>query len=214
MISTKKNGKSKTNQILKGSFGFNPNETQHHFVLYIPTKSGKKPGKVTISEHFVWDESNEIKAPSLSMGNEDSKFRVIIDRSIWDEIANITQIEFNKRLKYSGLPTAKWKVGNNILGRLFGKELTILTWAIEDADMALIPVAIKNWLGLSPEERWWLFTMTNAATGHALTGRSKGWRKALRFALTENPVSDTPVIRPKLELPLFQNVEPESLWKK
>jgi hypothetical protein len=32
--------------------------------------------------------------------------------------------------------------------------------------------------------------MTNAATGHAITGRHKGWRKAVRYALTENPVSD------------------------
>jgi hypothetical protein len=32
--------------------------------------------------------------------------------------------------------------------------------------------------------------MTNAATGHAITGRGRGWRKAIRFALTENPVSD------------------------
>jgi hypothetical protein len=27
--------------------------------------------------------------------------------------------------------------------------------------------------------------MTNGATGHAITGRNKGWRKAVRFALTE-----------------------------
>jgi hypothetical protein len=32
--------------------------------------------------------------------------------------------------------------------------------------------------------------MTNAATGHAIAGRNKGWRKAVRYALTENPVSD------------------------
>jgi hypothetical protein len=50
-------------------------------------------------------------------------------------------------------------------------------------------------LGLAPEERWWLFTMTNAATGHAIAGRNKGWRKAVRYALTENPVSDrTPAL--------------------
>jgi hypothetical protein len=66
----------------------------------------------------------------------------------------------------------------------------LLAWAIEDADPALIPAAVKNWLGLAPEERWWLFTMTNAATGHAIAGRNKGWRKAVRYALTENPVSD------------------------
>jgi hypothetical protein len=60
------------------------------------------------------------------------------------------------------------------------------------ADPALIPAAVKNWLGLVPEERWWLYTMTCAATGHAVQGRNKGWRKAVRYALTENPVSDAP----------------------
>ena len=59
---------------------------------------------------------------------------------------------------------------------------------IEDADPSLIPAAIRNWQGLAPEERWWLYTMTNAATGHALTGRGRGWRKAIRFALTETRV--------------------------
>ena len=34
--------------------------------------------------------------------------------------------------------------------------------------------------------------MTNAATGHAINGRNKGWRKAIRFALTENPTTDQP----------------------
>ena len=53
----------------------------------------------------------------------------------------------------------------------------------------MIPTAIKNWLGLSPEERWWLFTMTNAATGGLKDKR--GWRKAVRYALTENPVEET-----------------------
>lgn len=60
---------------------------------------------------------------------------------------------------------------------------------MEDADPALIPTAIRNWSGLAPEERWWLYTMTNAATGHALHGRNRGWRKAVRYALTENPVA-------------------------
>lgn len=34
--------------------------------------------------------------------------------------------------------------------------------------------------------------MTSAATGHAIQGRNKGWRKAVRYALTENPVTDSP----------------------
>ncbi|PIP40031.1 MAG: hypothetical protein COX19_06575, partial [Desulfobacterales bacterium CG23_combo_of_CG06-09_8_20_14_all_51_8] len=42
---------------------------------------------------------------------------------------------------------------------------------------------------LFPEERWWLYTQTAAATGHGVQDRGKGWRKAVRFALTENPVT-------------------------
>ena len=52
-----------------------------------------------------------------------------------------------------------------------------------------MPNAIRNWVGLRPEERWWLFAVTAAATGwpeHA----DVGWRKALRFALTENPLAE------------------------
>ena len=43
---------------------------------------------------------------------------------------------------------------------------------------ALVPTAIANWQGLSPEERWWLYTMTAAATGHFQLGRNRVWRKA------------------------------------
>ncbi|MCI0529792.1 MAG: DUF3780 domain-containing protein, partial [Nitrospira sp.] len=95
------------------------------------------------------------------------------------------------------------------VSRLLGKELVLLAWAIEDADPTLIPIAVKNWLGLKPEERWWLFTMTNAATGHAINGRNKGWRKAVRYALTENPVSDH---YPTPEFELFQVKEEDRAW--
>ena len=54
----------------------------------------------------------------------------------------------------------------------------------------LIPTAIRNWKGLMPEERWWLYTMTNASTGHIKD--KKGWRIALRYALCENPIEENP----------------------
>ena len=73
--------------------------------------------------------------------------------------------------------------------RLLGKELLVLAWAIEDADPGVVPRAIQNWLGLRPEARWWLYTMTRAATGDAINDRGIGWRRALRHALTENPVT-------------------------
>lgn len=81
-----------------------------------------------------------------------------------------------------------WRVGANLLRRELGKELVLLAWAIEDADPALIPTALLNWAGLVAEERWWLYTQTAAATGHAQE-RGIGWRKALRYTLTENPVT-------------------------
>ena len=68
--------------------------------------------------------------------------------------------------------------------RLLGKELLVLLWAIEQGDVSEeeTAVAIRNWLGLKPEERWWLYTMTAAATGLAHQA-GMGWRSALRHAL-------------------------------
>ncbi|MBU4311087.1 DUF3780 domain-containing protein, partial [bacterium] len=37
------------------------------------------------------------------------------------------------------------------------------------------------------------------STGHALNDRNKGWRKAIRFALTENPVSDQALLKRREE---------------
>jgi len=48
--------------------------------------------------------------------------------------------------------------------------------------------------------------MTNAATGHAITGRNKGWRKAVRYALTENPVSES---RPEKQEDFLKIIERE-----
>ena len=75
--------------------------------------------------------------------------------------------------------------------RLFGKELLVLLWAVElpDVKPEEIAVAIRNWLGLKPEERWWLYTMTAAATGLAHQV-GMGWRGALRQALCFGTRSD------------------------
>lgn len=168
-------------------FGFDPSESGHHFRVTIPAK---KDERVYISEHFSLDDTPERLELNIALGAEDSKLRVLLPRLKWDDIAEATQLEFNQRLRQMNFRPGKWKAGSTPISRLFGKELVLLAWAIEDADPALIPIAVRNWLGLAPEERWWLFTMTNAATGHAIAGRNKGWRKAVRFALTENPVSE------------------------
>jgi hypothetical protein len=167
-------------------FGFEPSESQHHFLVRL---SGKLEDPIYITEHFQLEPEMDKATISFALGREDQKIRVVLSRAKWDAIADEVRAEFNRRLKATGLKPGQWNASSVPVSRLFGKELVLLAWAIEDADPALIPVAIQNWLGLRPEERWWLYTMTNGATGHAIAGRNKGWRKAVRFALTENPVT-------------------------
>lgn len=170
-------------------FGFCPEESTHHFVVTIPASNRED---VLIAEHFTWDETAEGLSPTLAIGEAEGKLRVLLPRAKWNAIADEVRVEFNRRLKQEGRRTGSWKTGPNPVSRLLGKELVLLAWAIEEADPALTPTAIRNWLGLAPEERWWLYTMTCAATGHAIQGRGRGWRRAVRYALTDNPVTDAP----------------------
>lgn len=168
-------------------FGFDPLQNEHHFVVHIP-KSPKKD--ITIHELHDHDEDLSIEGLEANFVGPDATGKVILNRAKWDAVRNVVRVEFNQRMRQLGGKPNTWKQGINRLHRLFGKELMVLAWAIEDAEPTTIPQACENWLGLKPEERWWLYTMTNAATGHALRGRNRGWRKALRFALTENPVPE------------------------
>ncbi|XOS91179.1 DUF3780 domain-containing protein [Brevibacillus laterosporus] len=138
---------------------------------------------MAVYERFEWDNSEE-QFSNITEQN----LKVILDRHKWNLIRDALTSEFNNRLKDQNIMVGKFKVGHVPLERLLGKEMVLLMWAIEDSDPKLIPTAIRNWLGLSREERWWLFTMTNAITGHA--DDKRGWRKAIRYALTENPVDD------------------------
>jgi len=168
------------------SFGFEPEESRHHFVVNIP-RGGKQ--EIAISEHYTWSE--RVGSSMMTLGGEsDGQIRVMLARLKWDAIADAVRATFNQRLKKSGRRQGSWKVGKNLVSRELGKELVLLAWAIEEADPSLIPNALANWQGLVPEERWWLYTQTAAATGHGLRDRGRGWRKAVRFALTENPVGD------------------------
>lgn len=178
-------------------FGFCPEDSAHHFLVTIPASNREE---VLISEHLTWSEQDAATPPTFAFGEADGKLRVALARAKWNAIADEVRVEFNKRLKQEGRKAGSWKTGINPVSRLLGKELALLAWAIEEADPTLIPIAIRNWLGLVPEERWWLFTMTCAATGHAIQGRNKGWRKAVRYALTENPVAEMP----HAPLPVFE----------
>ena len=156
-----------------------PNDTDpHHFTVEIP---GGRQGFVVITEHYG------IRAGIN--GRPDFVERCRLPKAVWAQIAEHTKRHFNDRLKEKKLATSRWITGINKVERLLGKELCVLAWALEFANSNKIPNAIRNWIGFRPEERWWLFTMTAAATGGVDDGEV-GWRKALRFALTENPTAD------------------------
>lgn len=160
-------------------FGFDPLESENHFYVVIPKEAN---AEVEIYERFHWDAN----AQKIT-GKDILKLR--ISRYKWTKLAGDVTAEFNARLKADKKPTGKFIAGETPVEKLFGKELMVLLWGIENNDPAGIPTAIRNWKGLQPEERWWLYTMTNASTGKI--NDKRGWRMALRYALCENPVNES-----------------------
>ena len=157
-------------------FGHAPDRERHHFVVAIPRSQA---AEIMIYEVFERD----LVGPELIAAN----LRCKLDRARWLKIVDALEEELGKRLRAAGMRASRFKVGDNPIARLLGKELVLLAWAVEDVEPTMIPNAIQNWRGLTPEERWWLYTMTAAQTGHH-SKHNVGWRKAIRYALTENPV--------------------------
>ncbi|MBK1725037.1 anti-phage-associated DUF3780 domain-containing protein [Thiocystis violacea] len=151
-------------------FGVPATSNPHHFVVRIPRGNA---AAVLICEH-------------LGMGSETAREqvidRVLLERHRWTAIRAEVQRAFNARLKEHDLAPGAWKIGDTPVDRLLGKELCVLAWGVERLDPDKIGVAIRNWLALRPEERWWLFGMTAVATG-GIQDADKGWRVALRYAL-------------------------------
>ncbi len=110
--------------------------------------------------------------------------RVVLNREIWSLVADTTRREFNERLKALKIQTGRWHTGINLVDRLLGKELCVLAWASETADVEQLPVICSKWAALRPEERWWLFSMTVAEAGQA-EDTMRGWRRALFHALSD-----------------------------
>jgi len=189
---------SKTPRATEG-FGCPVGIDPHHVCVIVPVGRNEK---VRIVEKFG--------IRGGTSGLPDEVLRSELERPKWTAIADHVKKVFNERLKEKGLTPSKWAPGDNKLERLLGKELLVLAWAIEAANEDVVPAALKNWAGLKPEERWWLFTMTAAATGEA-GDKDIGWRKALRFALTENPVKNAEDFRSKRKKPAQQDLIPKPL---
>lgn len=129
--------------------------------------------------------------------------RVILERAKWSAIADPVRIEFNSRLKSRKLPTGRWHVGTNLVERLLGRELCVLAWAVERAGLDQVPIIVRRWLALRPEERWWLFAQIVAEAGLP-DDKDRGWRKAIYYALSdEKGFEERPKrIRPKERIKL------------
>lgn len=163
-------------------FGVPATSDPHHFKVIIPKANS---GRVQISEYLG------LQHQSAELAVID---RVLLERPRWTAIRAEVQRAFNARLKVHSLRTSAWKVGENPVDRLLGRELCVLAWAVEGMDMDKIPVAVRNWLALRPEERWWLFSMTAVSTGGVKDG-NKGWRLALRHALGD--VAQSELLQPQ-----------------
>jgi hypothetical protein len=182
--------------------GFIPVEARHGFLIQVPKGTGKND-YIRISEHRNVDlssydpgvnasaaESAQIEIGSTVSLKSDPSLRVLIDRNRWLMLAPEFWEEANRRLRANGLASCKFQKNPSKpipVHPSLGKELCVLSWAVEEAQPDLIPNALLNWQNLAPEERWWLYTMTVATTGQAVHHRGIGWRKALRAALAENP---------------------------
>lgn len=162
-------------------FGVNPQQNANHFFVVVPMD---KEQPVQVFERFQWTDGGEQKLEKAD------RLRIEISKYKWSKVSAYLTAEFNARLKKDKLRAGRFVVGGTPVEKLFGKEMMVLLWGIEDCDPAVIPTAIRNWKGLMPEERWWLYTMTNASTGQLKDKR--GWRIALRYALCENPIRENP----------------------
>lgn len=164
----------------KKTIGFGvPNEMDpHHFTVEIPAARAEP---VVITEHFG--------LRGGSNGLPDSVVRCRLPRVAWSGVAEEAKRVLNERLKEKKLSSSRWSSGTNKVERLLGRELCVLAWGVESAPKELVPNAVRNWVALRPDERWWLFSMAASMTGGEDDG-DIGWRKAIRIALTENPTGE------------------------
>lgn len=153
-------------------FGFNPKENENHFYVILPKD---KASDVEIFERFHWDEGKQVI-------RDNDILKLKISRQTWESISEDITREFNKQLRQIKNPIGKFTINGTPVEKRMGKELVMLLWGIENKEPISIPTAICNWLGLLPEERWWLYTMTNASTG-SINDSNRGWRMALRYIL-------------------------------
>ncbi len=179
-------------------FGVEPSssETANHFYVVIFSRVAKKT-YVEIYERFKWFGENPEDVPEDA--GKDNQLKMRISKKKWDAVVKDMTAEFNTRLRAEKKPVGKFVTGGTPVERMFGKEMMVLLWAIEDCDLSCIPTAVARWKGLRPEERWWLYMMTNADSAGS-DDNSHGWRAALRFAICDKPIIDEKTLKGEMRL--------------
>ena len=162
-------------------FGFDAERSPHHFAVVFD-----RQGNAGIYERHEAPEAEEGQTGRLGIGVP----KAALTAYLWGRIAETAANDFNRRLRGEGMRAGQWRGREVALAPYFGKELTLLAWAVEsqDADPTPVPAMLANWSGLAPEERWGFYTTINATGGHAEHGRDRGWRRAIKIAFAENPV--------------------------
>ena len=180
-----------------------PNEVDpHHFTVDIPAA---RIEPVIITEDFGVRGGTGI-VPDLVV-------RCRLPRAAWSAVAEEAKRVLNERLKEKKIATSRWSSGVNKVERLLGRELCVLAWAVELAPKELIAAAMRNWVALRPDERWWLFSMAATTTG-AADDVDVGWRKAIRIAMTENPTGEeATAMRAKKRKPMPEERPPLPLFE-
>ena len=190
-----------TAEHLTVDFGVSDKFGVHRFQVEIP--AGRTRAVVIVEDYGYQGQERGI--PS---GEE----RVILKRSVWSAVADTARRDFNNRLKAAKLLTGRWHTGVNLVDRLLGRELCVLAWAAETANLEEIPIICSKWSALRPEERWWLFSMTVAEAGLP-EDSDRGWRRALFLALSDGEKAAERKRRPRpvqeelFSLPLFKDQE-------
>lgn len=175
-------------------FGVVPVRSAHHFFVVLPSVIGHP--HVRIYERFHWsaEQGTDDSQRDAELGPDVSPvyrhgqriegsdiLRLEVPLGKWEKLAKSVASEFNARLKKVELSAGKFTYGGVAISEDLGKELMVLLWAIKDADPGKVATAVASWLAFRPEERCWLYTMTNARHG-GLDDR-QGWRAALRDIL-------------------------------
>lgn len=159
-------------------FGAPAEPGKHCFLVQIPRAPRDA---VQILEDYGFERDDGHRAST--------ECRVILARELWTHLREEARRDFNTRLKAKNLSTGSWSPGTVKLDRFLGRELCVLAWAGEWAEVDECGIIAQKWLALRPEERWWLYSKTVAEAGRAEQAE-RGWRKALYCALSDAKALD------------------------